>query len=621
MSPGVLAGTNPQGRGSDPEDMTAPKRPSISLRPYQEEALARILACRDRGVDRVIVVAPTGTGKTTLFSALVGEFVRTYHRPALVLAHRQELLDQAANRLSLQNPELKVAVERGAKRAPANVDVVVASVQSLGRPESGRLEGFYPGLLIVDEAHHAAATTYQHVMKSFGCYEGGCFTVGVTATPHRMDNKPLHGEEESIFQEVAFSYTLREAVRDGWLADLRGFRVATGIDLSRVRRTAGDYNAKQLQDAVNTEARNELAFDHWRNVASERRTIVFCTGVEHAEEVAKLFRDNGCAAESVNGAMKGSEREGIMSRFASGDTQVLTNVDIATEGFDVPEASCVLMLRPTQSWALYTQMVGRGVRPLAATLEGKKEPKDRRSAIAASEKPDCIVIDIVDNGQRNDLNEKPKEKEEARDEPSLTAIMGLPPDFDLEGNSVGEALAIWEGLDPAHRAIMFRRPTRFEDLGTTLTAVDLLAELSVAEETIAVSRFAWLKTGDGEYRLPCGSSEREPGREARLVCDTLGRYHLTLDSENREPIVYELGDNMQRAFQLAERKIKDIWPFVGGLISARGKWREGPVTDRQKAELLHLGVEDHVIEMVENAGKAWTLIEVKRKELREKVPV
>ena len=596
------------------EAMRATTRPTIVLRPYQNEALSRILACRDRGMDRVIVVAPTGTGKTTLFSALVGEFVRTYHRQALVLAHRQELLDQAAKRIALQNPDLRVDVERGTSRSSGDVDVVVASVQSLGRPTSKRLEGFYPGLVIIDEAHHAAASTYQHVMKTFGCYEGSCFTVGVTATPHRMDNKQLHGSEEAIFQEVAFSYTLREAVRDGWLTDLRGYRVATGIDLSRVRRTAGDYNARQLQDAVNTEARNELAFQHWNEIASDRRTIVFCSGVEHAEEVAKLFRENRIAAESVNGAMKNADREAIMNRFSSGETLVLTNVDIATEGFDVPAASCVLMLRPTQSWALYTQMVGRGVRPLPNTIDGADTPALRRKLIAESPKSNCTVIDIVDNGVKNDLNQVPKE--EGKEEPSLTAIMGLPPDFDLEGHSVAEALDIWEGMDPAHQAIMFRRPTRFEDLGTTLTAVDLLAELSVAEETVAVSRFAWLKTGDGEYRLPCGSSEREPGREATLVCDTLGLYHLTMQSDVRDPVTYELGGDVARAFELADRRIKDLWPFVGGLVSSRSKWREGPVTDRQRAELMHLGVEENVIDMVETAGKAWTLIEVKRKEAR-----
>lgn len=587
---------------------------SIVLRPYQQQALSRILACRDRGVDRVLAVAPTGTGKTTLFSALIGQFVQSVGKPVLVLAHRHELLEQAKDRISRQNPNLKVSVERGSRHSRADTDVVVASVQAIGRPGAERLKDFRPGLMIVDEAHHAAASTYQNVMRHFGCYDGECFTVGVTATPHRMDNKPLHGHDEAIFQEVGFTYSLREAVQDGWLADLRGYRVATGIDLSRVKKTAGDYNAKQLQDAVNTEIRNELAINHWSTIAQERRTIVFCTGIEHADEVARLFCAHGVSAESVNGNFNRTDRNGVMNRFRRGETQVLTNVDVATEGFDVPEASCVLMLRPTQSWALYTQMVGRGVRPLADTVESLADVEARKQAIKNSAKPDCIVIDVVDNGTRNDLGEAPKR--EISEEPGLAAIMGLPPDFDLQGHSVAEALAIWAGLDAGHKAVFFRRPTNFEDFGSALTAIDLLAELSVPEETLAVSRLAWLKTGDAEYLLPCGSSEREPNRAARLECDAIGHYWLSMESDVRKEEPLELGDDVQRAFDLAERRIKEVWPFIGGLVSTRGKWREGPVTDRQKEELLSLGVDEHLVDMIETAGKAWTLIEVERRKRR-----
>jgi ATP-dependent helicase IRC3 len=185
-----------------------------------------------------------------------------------------------------------------------------------------------------------------------------------------MDNRQLHGTDAAIFQDIAFTYSLREAIQDGWLADLRGYRVATGIDLSRVRVQHGDYNARQLQQAVNTEERNAAAYMHWSEVAKDRRTIVFCTGIEHAKDVADLFRQQDISCESVNGSMPTQQRDAIMRRFSTGRTQVLSNVDIATEGFDLPEVSCVLMLRPTQSWALYTQMIGRGLRVLPNTIDG-----------------------------------------------------------------------------------------------------------------------------------------------------------------------------------------------------------------------------------------------------------
>jgi ATP-dependent helicase IRC3 len=483
-------------------------------------------------------------------------------------------------------------------------------VQALGRPSSKRLTEFRPRSLIVDEAHHAAADTYQRVMRRFGCYEGECFTVGVTATPHRMDNKALHGSDEAIFEDVAFTYTLREAIGDGWLADLKGYRVATGIDLSKVKVRYGDYSVRQLQDAVNVEHRNLCAFENWEQVADGRRTIVFCTGIEHAEDVAKLFREKGYEAESVNGRMKPEVRRGVMERFRQGVTQVLTNVDIATEGFDVPEASCVLMLRPTQSWALYTQMIGRGLRTLSHTIEGLGSPEERRQAVRSSAKPDCMVIDVVDNGL-SAAAPKPHEEGAEPERPTLTAVLGLPPELDLEGHSMEEALKIWNSLEPARRAVLFRRPTRFDDLGTTLTAVDLLAELSVPEEMAQVSKLAWMKVGDGEYLLPCGSASSEPNRIARLHCDPLGRHRLTLESSTRRK-EYDCGEDLNRAFHLADRQIKEIWPFIGGLVSARGRWRKDPPTPEQINELLQLGIDRALVDQVDTAGQAWTLIELKR---------
>lgn len=581
----------------------------ILLRPYQARALAQLLACRDRGLSRVLTVMPTGTGKTTLFSALIGTHHEESNTSTLVLAHRRELLDQAYRRIGLQNHHLDVAIEGAGRSLRGDAQVVVGSIQSLGRPTSTRLSGFEPGLIIIDEAHHAAATTYQQAMKRFRCYEEGVFTVGVTATPHRMDNRQLHGSDQAIFQDVAFTYSLREAIQEGWLADVRGYRVATGIDLSRVRVQHGDYNVRQLQDAVNTEERNEAAFMHWSEVARDRRTIVFCSGIRHADDVADLFRARGLTCESVNGSMPIPKREAVMSRFTSGQTQVLTNVDIATEGFDLPDVSCVLMLRPTQSWALYTQMIGRGLRVLPNTIDGLVDASARIEAVRISDKPDCIVIDIVDNGEK-----VVAPKEPGQEKPSLAAVVGLPTEFDLEGHTLAEALAKWEGLDVAGRALMFRRPTKFEDLGATLTAVDILAELSMPESVAQTSRNAWMKIGDGVYLLPCGSGVGEPERTARIECDPLGRYHLRFSigmSFEDSPI--ELGVDLIRAFRVADRQVQERWPFSRGFTTSKGRWRSEPITEWQKHELRELGVERNIVELVDTAGQAWNLIELHRR--------
>jgi ATP-dependent helicase IRC3 len=583
----------------------------VVLRPYQAKALAQILACKDRGLERVLVVMPTGTGKTTLFSALVGEFQRQYSRRSLVLAHRRELLEQARARISQQNPLISVGIEGAEARLTDDFDAVVASVQSLGRENSTRLRGFEPGCLIVDEAHHSAADSYQQVFRRFGAYEQNCFTVGVTATPHRMDNQPLHGDEEAIFQEVAFTYTLKEAIADGWLADLRGYRVATGVDLSRVRTVHGDYSAKALQDAVNIESRNRTAFDNWQAKAHERKTIVFCTGVDHAKDIARMFREEGYRAEAVYGSMPGDEREDVMRRFASGKTQILTNVEIATEGFDVPDVGCVLLLRPTKSWALFSQMIGRGLRVLPNTIEGIPDATARRESIHRSAKRDCIVIDVVDNGKRTLA---PKDEDA---DPSLAAVVGLPNDLDLEGHSLIEAMQKWETLDPRAQAVLFKRAINFDELDSTLTAVDLIAELTLPGEVVEYSRNAWMKVGDNRYLLACGSSKLEDLRMAMLEMDALSSFQLTLSSATRLPMCYPCGIDLPRAFQRADRLIKDVWPFTGGFTTSVAAWRNKEISHEQRAELRSLGVADPVLAMLDNAGQAWTLLELTRKSRSE----
>jgi len=583
----------------------------VLLRPYQAKALGQIFACRDRGLRRVLAVLPTGTGKTTLFSALIGEIYKESKAPTLVLAHRRELLEQASNRIALQNPKLRIDIEASLKERPSKQHVVVGSVQSLGKEGSKRLGEWKPGCLIIDEAHHAPADSYQNVMRGVGAYDGTCFTVGVTATPHRMDNRPLHGEEEAIFEEVAFTYTLREAISDGWLADLKGYRIATGVDLSKVRIVHGDYSSKALQEAVNTESRNRTAFENWVNIAKDRKTIVFCTGVEHAKSVATLFREEGFTAEAVDGSMKPDERAKIMNRFTTGRTQILTNVEIATEGFDVPDVGCVLLLRPTKSWALFCQMIGRGLRVLPNTIEGLADSSARRAKISSSAKADCIVIDVVDNGKK--ISGPKLEKED--ETPSLSGVVGLPQDFDLEGHTLLEAMQKWDQLDPRAQALLFRRNVNFDELDNSLIAVDILAELTPPDEVIGVSRNAWMKVGEGRYLLACGSSKMEGHRMATIEEDALGFYHLVLTSAARKALEFELGRDVQDAFRRADRRIKDVWPFTNGLTLANTSWRNNNVTQDQKDQLRSMGVEETVLAMLDTAGQAWTLLELKKREL------
>ena len=599
--------------------------PSIVLRDYQRKALAAVLAAKDRGLNRVMVVMATGCGKTTVFASLIDEFERSYGAPSLVLAHRQELLVQAASRVAAFAPRLQVGIEGGNQSAPSECQVVVAGVQSVGRPDTKRLDWFHPGLMIVDEGHHTPADTYQIAMRRFGSYDGSCFTLGVTATDHRMDNKPLHGGAGAIFEDVVFRFGLRDAVREGWLVDLRGYRVATDVDLSSIKSVGGDYNQGQLARAVNTEERNYTAYRHWREVAGDRRTIVFCVDVQHAKDVAELFRSHHVAAEHVDGTLKSEVREGILRRFSSGKTQVLVNVDIATEGFDAPATDCVLLLRPTQSWALYCQMVGRGLRTLGGTVEGIESAAERRAAIAGAAKGDCIVIDVVDASKEFGLSAPPEKAEEDKEKPkkgenaSLAGLVGLPPEFDLQGNSLFAAAERVEELEPARRGALFRRQTSWDDLSTVLSEVDLIKELSIPEEIVGVSGLAWMKIGDGEYWLPCGESSLEKNRAATIRMDELGRMAVELRSSMMPPMTVPLGDDLQKAFDEADRLVRMTWADAGRIVKADARWREKPPSERQKEILKGLGVSESEIAVLETMHQARSLIERRRIGIRSRM--
>jgi hypothetical protein len=190
----------------------------------------------------------------------------------------------------------------------------------------------------------------------------------------------------------------------------------------------------------------------------------------------------------------------------------------------------------------------------------------------------------------------------------------LPTDFDLEGHSLAEAIDKWEGLTPAGRAVLFRRPTRYEDLGATLTAVDILAELSMPESVAQTSGNAWMKVGDGAYLLPCGSGAGEPDRTAQIHCDPIGRCTLAFSiGGTRQGDAIELGDDLIHAFSIADRKVQERWPFSKGFTTSKGLWRNEPVTEHQLNELRELGVDQAIASLVESAGQAWNLIELHRR--------
>lgn len=555
---------------------------TIRPRDYQQKAHDDFVKALDR-INRGLVTKPTGTGKTILFALVIQTYKAAGLLPIVVLAHREELIDQAAQKIAMVVPGIRVGIERANHKASLQDDVIVASVQTIGRTGSPRLEKIAkrkPKLLVIDEAHHAPADSYQIIMNALGCYTASCDVLGVTATANRLDNRPLHGDkDDSIFQEVVFEYSIRAAIDDGWLVDIRGFKVDTGLDLSKVKSRGGDYIQADLAKVVNTDHRTLLGIGAWANVAKDRKTIAFCADVEHAHDVASALRDHGIMAEAVDGTMPSHIRGAIMDRFRSGQTQILTNVEIATEGFDVLDVGAILMLRPTQSWSLYCQMVGRGTRPLAGTVDGKASPGERRLAILNSDKPDCIVVDVVDNTGKHTLA-------------SVPALLGLPPDLDLQGRKLTEAAVLLDTLGVRASAIgVTKNPRTFLDISKMIQEVDMLAVVHISEEVKRASRFSWLRMPDGGFALDGGmAGDRQGRRTARLHADALGGYHLEMHEHGRPPVLAKVGDELTQALRDADRLLTRAWPGVGAIASADARWRTGKPSEAQAKILWSWGI-------------------------------
>lgn len=323
---------------------------TMQLRPYQGEAKTAIQAEWKKGHRRTLAVLPTGTGKTIVFSKLTEDRVRDGER-VLILAHRGELLDQAADKLN-QATGLGVAVEKAEHSALNSwFRVVVGSVQSMMRP--ARLEQFDPDhfdTIIVDEAHHCLSDSYQRVLNYFD----GANVLGVTATPDRGDMRNL-GE---YFESLAYEYTLPRAIRDGYLAPIKAQTIPLRLDLSAVAQQSGDFSARDLGTALDPYL-YQIA-DEMAAICMDRRTLVFLPLIATSQRFRDILESRGFRAAEVNG--ESTDRAEILADFEAGRYNVLCNSMLLTEGYDHPAIDCVVVLRPTRIRSLYSQMVGRGTR-------------------------------------------------------------------------------------------------------------------------------------------------------------------------------------------------------------------------------------------------------------------
>lgn len=322
----------------------------MKLHPFQEQAKAAVLKDWSSGIQRTLLVLPTGTGKTIVFSKIIEDLVRDGKR-VLVLAHRGELLEQAADKLHLTTG-LKCAVEKADQTCIGEwFRVVVGSVQTLmSERRRKRFRPDYFGAIIVDEAHHVLAQSYRGILDYFSEAK----VLGVTATPDRGDLQDLG----KYFENKAYEYLLPQAIKDGYLSPIRALSIPLEIDLTGVKITQGDFNAAALGGALvpYLEAIADAMVEHCQG----RKTLLFLPLIATSVKMRDILADRGFSVGEVNGESK--DRTEILQDFAEGRYECLCNSMLLTEGYDCPAIDCIVPLRATKIRSLFCQMVGRGTR-------------------------------------------------------------------------------------------------------------------------------------------------------------------------------------------------------------------------------------------------------------------
>ncbi len=342
-----------------------------ALRRYQVNDLNRIAAAFNAGTRRVCYQAPTGSGKTLLFAHLIGEVAGEWGARVLVLAHRDEIMQQVSGSLRA------LAVRHGIivpGRSMTTDRVQVASVMTLVR----RLERLRPpALAVIDETHHAAAASWQRIISAL---PEETYVLGVTATPRRLDGKPL----DDIFDQLIVGPSIASLIDQGYLAPAAVFTPANTPDLSRVHVRAGDYAADELSEVMSKGVIVTSAVEEYQRLCPDAPAIVFCVDIAHSQLVAQAFTRRGYRAAHVDGTTPRQQRRDLIAALGSGGLDLLCNCGLISEGLDVPGVVAAILLRPTKSLALYLQMVGRALRP-------------------APNKPLAYVLDHAGNVHRHGL--------------------------------------------------------------------------------------------------------------------------------------------------------------------------------------------------------------------------
>ena len=378
----------------------------IQLRDYQIKAIAQTNEALETKASALLVMA-TGTGKTVVFTHLAA----ARKKRVLILAHRQELIEQAAEKVFMvtsERPAIEMAGTYSDEHSAYGTNkIVVASVQTMisGHAEKKRMERFRPGdfdLVIVDEAHHATAASYKSIIQYFTQYNPQCKVLGVTATPDRSDKTRLG----DTFDGVSFIYDLDMAIKCGYLVPINQHIVdIESLSFNDCKTRGGDYVDSDIARVMTYEKTLHGVVSPSVEICQNKKTVVFAASVEHSERIAEIWnRHCPGAAKSISGKMPKEERKQLLKAFARGDFQVLTSCMVLIEGWDCPGLEAIVVARPTKSRALYAQMLGRGTRTLPGVVdEPEYTEEERKKAIAQSDKSEILILDFAGNSTKHKL--------------------------------------------------------------------------------------------------------------------------------------------------------------------------------------------------------------------------
>lgn len=542
----------------------------MPLRNFQEECERAILTKRAAGVKRQLISMATGLGKGTQFANLA----RTLKpgKRMMLLVHTIDLVEQGAERIRQWTPGLKVGIER-AKEFAGDEPVVAASVQTLGLQGSTRLDAFNPNefeWLVVDECHHVTNDSYKRVIDHFlpsHVENPPCTLVGFTATPNRADNEPLG----SVFDEIVYQYSIQDGIKNGWLVDIKGIKVKTTTDISKVGTKDGELKQKELEEAVNTPERNRLIVDAWVDNCYPRKTVVFCVDVQHAKDLARAFQTKGVPAEAVWGT--DPDRKSKMEQYESGRIMVMMNVKVLIEGFDLWSISCAVLAAPSKSQGKLVQEVGRTTR-LQFGMWNLNEAR-ANGTLKPTDKVDALVMDVSDTAGKHSLATFP-------------SLFGLGPRLDLKGTSVMAAVKAIEAAQLANPNADFSNLEDVTKLKSFIEHINLFT-VNFCQEIVEVSELQWHRLTDNRYRLLM------PGKEMITISgDLLGEYSVK-GTVLGERVEMEHFSSLADAITFAESNITSKNKSMLTLLRRESKWHKEPVSEGQLKLLKQFKVPPTVI--------------------------